>query len=57
MRQGRHLVLRIGVLLTLIVLVSPIIAGLGGTLLPAFGYWPALGGLAGWAASPALASD
>ena len=46
MRQGRHLVLRIGVLLTLIVLVSPIIAGLGGTLLPAFGYWPALGGLA-----------
>jgi putative thiamine transport system permease protein len=45
-RQGRHLVLRIGVLLTLIVLVSPIIAGLAGTLLPAFGYWPALGGLA-----------
>ncbi|SEB99518.1 putative thiamine transport system permease protein [Rhizobiales bacterium GAS188] len=39
------LVLRLCVVLTLAVLISPIAAGLAGTLLPAFGYWPALGGV------------
>ncbi|MDE0780487.1 MAG: hypothetical protein OSB67_06995, partial [Alphaproteobacteria bacterium] len=32
--------------LTLLLLLGPVVAGLIGTFLPAFGYFPALGGLA-----------
>ena len=35
---------RLGPLLALLVLTIPILFGLAGTLLPAFGYLPALGG-------------
>ncbi|MFI4994491.1 MAG: ABC transporter permease [Hyphomicrobiales bacterium] len=39
------MLLRLGPILTLAVLVLPVLAGLAGTLLPAFGYFPALGGV------------
>jgi putative thiamine transport system permease protein len=39
------MIFRLGPPLTLCVLVLPVAAGLLGTLLPAFGYWPALGGM------------
>ncbi len=45
-RDGLARLARIGPPLTLAILAGPIIAGLAGTILPAFGYLPALGGTA-----------
>lgn len=38
------MIARLGPPLTILLLAGPVVAGLGGTLLPAFGYLPALGG-------------
>ena len=39
-----HALLRLAPGLTLVVFLAPIVAGLSGTILPAFGFLPALGG-------------
>lgn len=44
LRQNRYRLLALGPVLTLLVLVLPIFCGLLGTVLPAFGYLPALNG-------------
>jgi putative thiamine transport system permease protein len=43
-RNAADMIFRLGPILTLAVLILPVVAGLAATLLPAFGYWPALGG-------------
>ncbi|MFI5015582.1 MAG: ABC transporter permease [Hyphomicrobiales bacterium] len=52
------MIFRLGPILTLAVLILPVVAGLAATLLPAFGYWPALGSteftLAPWRALLAM---
>ena len=54
------MIFRLGPILTVSVLILPVAAGLTATLLPAFGFWPALGGteftLAPWRALFAMPS-
>jgi len=45
-RDGLALIARFGPPLTIAILAGPVVAGLLGTVLPAFGYLPALGGTA-----------
>src|SRR6185312_2367784 len=45
-RDGLARIARLGPPLTVLILAGPVLAGLIGTILPAFGYLPALGGTA-----------